>query len=367
MLHEFLLANHDELEQRCRAKSAARVQSAGSAESSYGIPFFITQLVEALRAEREPGSDFERWWADGGASSAARHGNELLDRGFTVGQVVHDYGNLCQALTELAGEKHQTITVDEFRTFNRCLDNATADAVAAFSRERDRRATELTRGVTNERLGSLAHELRNQLATACLAFTAIKEGSVAIGGATGRMLERSLVNLQDLIERSIADVRMTAGIELRREAIAIDVLVSELRVPVVAEAFNRELVFSSSVEKGLFVDADRHMLGSAISNLLQNALKFTRPHGQFSLAARASKDRVIIEVKDECGGLPAGKTEELFVAFGQYGSNRSGLGLGLAISRRNVEANGGTLLARDIPGTGCIFTIDLPKKAAVHS
>ena len=367
MLHDFLLAHHDELEQRCCAKSAARVPGGpSSAESAYGIRFFITQLVDALRQEQEPGSDFARWWADAGAASSARHGNELLDKGFTVDQVVHDYGDLCQALTELASEKDHPITVDEFHVFNRCLDNAMADAVAEFSRERDRRTTELTSGTLNERLGSLAHELRNQLGTAWLAYTAIKGGSVAIGGATGRMLERSLLNLQQLVDRSIADVRSTAHMELRRESIAIEGLVSELRVPVVVEAFTRELVFSSSVEKELFVDADRHMLASAIGNLLQNALKFTRPHGRFSLAARSTDDRVIIEVKDECGGLPEGKTEQLFEAFGQYSANRSGLGLGLSISRRNIEANGGTLWVRDIPSTGCIFTIDLPKKAAIH-
>jgi len=156
-------------------------------------------------------------------------------------------------------------------------------------------------------------------------------------------------------------VRLTAGLQLRREAIAIDELVSELRIPIVMDAFTKCLVFSSSVEKGLTVDADRQMLASAIANLLQNALKFTRPHGRLSLTARSMGNRAIIEIKDECGGLPDGKTEELFKPFEQQGPDRSGLGLGLSISRRSVEANGGTLRVRDVPGTGCIFAIDLPK------
>jgi hypothetical protein len=103
------------------------------------------------------------------------------------------------------------------------------------------------------------------------------------------------------------------------------------------------------------------MLSAAIANLLQNAFKFTRAAGHVSLAAHAESDRIFIDVQDECGGLPPGKTEELFLPFKQRSSDRSGVGLGLSISRRCVEANGGKLRARDLPGTGCIFTIDLPR------
>src|SRR5581483_6885833 len=65
-------------------------------------------------------------------TTAGRHGNELLLGGYTVDQVVHDYGDLCQAVTELALEENAAITTAEFRTLNRCLDNAIADAVTAF-------------------------------------------------------------------------------------------------------------------------------------------------------------------------------------------------------------------------------------------
>jgi signal transduction histidine kinase len=69
----------------------------------------------------------------------------------------------------------------------------------------------------------------------------------------------------------------------------------------------------------------------------------------------------MIEVKDECGGLPDGKAEELFRPFEQKSSDRTGLGLGLSISRRAVQANDGTLSVRNIAGVGCIFTIDFPR------
>jgi signal transduction histidine kinase len=106
------------------------------------------------------------------------------------------------------------------------------------------------------------------------------------------------------------------------------------------------------------------MLGSAVSNLLQNAFKFSRRNGTVSLTARAVGNRILIEVEDACGGLPDGKIEELFRPFKQRSSDRSGLGLGLSITRRAVEANDGTLKARSVAGKGCVFTIDLPRSAA---
>ena len=72
-------------------------------------------------------------------------------------------------------------------------------------------------------------------------------------------------------------------------------------------------------------------------------------------------DRILIEVEDECGGLPDRRAEELFRPFEQRSSDRTGLGLGLSISRRAVQANDGTLGARSLPGKGCVFTIDLPR------
>ena len=67
-------------------------------------------------------------------STATRHGRDLLALGFTVSQVVHDYGDICQAVTELAIEQNAPITTDEFKTLNRCLDTAIAEAVTEHAR-----------------------------------------------------------------------------------------------------------------------------------------------------------------------------------------------------------------------------------------
>jgi hypothetical protein len=375
MLHEFLAANRAALIDGCRARVASRrLPRPTDAELEHGIPQFVDQLVETLRLEQTPepmqsrevsgpaGGDLE----DGSeiAESAARHGFELLRHGVTVDQVVHDYGDLCQSITDLALERGTPIEVDEFRTLNRCLDNAIADAVTEFEYQRDLLIEDRGLQALNERLGFLAHELRNLIHSATLAVSAIKSGNVGLAGATGAVLDRSLIGLRNLIDRSLADVRVTAGMPARRALISVADFVAEVRVTAALEAQARGCTFTAgTVDVGLAVDVDRELLCSAVGNLLQNAFKFTERHTDVSLSACAAGDRILIEVEDHCGGLPPGEAEKMFQPFAQNGADRSGLGLGLSICRKSVEANHGVLGVRDLPGSGCVFTIDLPRHA----
>ena len=110
------------------------------------------------------------------------------------------------------------------------------------------------------------------------------------------------------------------------------------------------------------IEADQQSLAAVVGNLLQNAFKFTRAHSTVTLSVGASADRVLIEVQDECGGLPGAEDgKELFPSFEQRGADRTGLGIGLAFCRWGAEANGGRLYARNLPDQGCVFTVDLPR------
>jgi signal transduction histidine kinase len=296
--------------------------------------------------------------------SAARHGRTLLQHGFTVDQVVHNYGDLCQAVTDLAFERGAAVGTDEFRTLNRCLDNAIADAVTEFTYQRDLLIADKGTQALNERLGFLAHELRNLIQSATLALSAIKSGNVGLAGATGAILDRSLIGLRNLIDRSLADVRITAGMPPRSGRFSLAHFIAEVRASMSLEAQARGCRFTvSAVDPHLAVDGDRELLSSAVGNLLQNAFKFTEQNTEVTLNAYASADRILIDVEDNCGGLPPGDAHKMFLPFVQGGGNKSGLGLGLSISRRSVELNNGALSVRDLPGSGCIFTIDLPRYA----
>ncbi len=95
-------------------------------------------------------------------------------------------------------------------------------------------------------------------------------------------------------------------------------------------------------------------------NLLHNAFKNTPPGGRVVLRAHGQEGRLIVEVEDACGGIPESKGD-LFQPFGdQRGSDRSGLGLGLSIARKAIRAHGGDILIRNMPGRGCVFTIEIP-------
>lgn len=371
MLHEFLQTNRDALIERCRLQVAKRVApKVTDAELTHGIPAFLDQLIKTLLVEQtsDPLRSLKVSGPAGGGpamseigTTAALHGRELSLRGFTVEQVVHDYGDLCQAITDLAFEHHAPIEIDEFRTLNRCLDNGIADAVSEYAFQRNSVVENTGVKALNERLGFLAHELRNHLHVATLAVTAIKAGNVGMTGATGAVLDRSLIGMRSLIDRSLADVRVAAGMLPQRKLVSLAEFVSDAKISASLESHSRGCIFTvCEVDSGLALDVDREMLLSAVGNLLQNGFKFTRPNTEVLLRAYAVGDRILIEIEDHCGGLPLGP-ENLFMPFKQRGEDRSGLGLGLAICRRSVEANNGTLRVRDVPGVGCIFTIDLPR------
>jgi signal transduction histidine kinase len=372
MMHEFLAENRGELIERCRMKVAQRVApKATESELEHGITLFLDQIIRTLRAEElsQPIESHRMSGSSGGVEagssemgvSAKEHGRELLQHGFTIEQVVHDYGDLCQAITDLAVELSAPLSNDEFRTLNRCLDNAIAVAATEFNTQRDNVFADKD-ARANERLGFFAHELRNHLNSATLALTAIKAGSVGLTGATGAVLDRSLVGLRKLIDRSLSEARMNAGIPVQRRLFSLADFVAEVQLSASLEAqVNKCTLTVSSVDSKLAVDADRELLLSAVSNLLQNAFKFTHPQTDILLKIHAAGDRVLIEIEDRCGGLPTGDLERMFLPFTQNGANKSGLGLGLSISRRSIEANSGTLTVRDLPACGCVFTIDLPR------
>lgn len=356
MLHEFLTLHRDEIISRTRQKVGARIAPQPTeAVLDHGVPLFLEQLAATLRREQETAA---RPTSPEMARSAILHGAELRHAGFTVAQVVHGYGDVCQAVTELAIELGIPISADEFKTLNRCLDEAIAQAVTEYARQRD-----LSHPRGAARHGFFVHEQRNLVHNAILAFEVLKTGTVGIGGSTGKVLGRNLIALRDLIDRSVVEVRLEAGLH-HRQRVMLAQFVEEAGLAARIEAEARGLHLSvSPVEPGVAIDVDRQLIAAALANLLHNAFKFSRAHGHVMLRTDTTTlaGRVLIEVEDECGGLPPGRAEDLFRPFAQRSTDRSGLGLGLAIAREGVEVNGGTIRAGNLPGSGCVFTIDLPR------
>jgi len=357
MLYEFVDLNREAIIARTRDRVRSRPwPSIAPGEMEHGVPLFLTQLSETLRLEATPAP----FPADAIGAAAARHGGDLLRSGFTVSQVVHDYGDICQTITAIAVEQRAPISVEEFQTLNRCLDTAIAEAVT----EHARLTTETRSAEEVERLGQAAHELRDSLYTAILAFHTLKRGAVAVNGSTGAILGQSLMSLREVVDRTLTEVRLEAGTR-RRARVPVVTFIDEIAGSGMLHSEYRQIQFTvEPIDPALSIDADQQLLTSAVMNLLHNAFKNTPAGGRVVLRARAEHGRLLIETEDECGGIPPNKGD-LFQKFGdRRGSDRSGLGLGLSIARKAVRAHGGEISLRNMPGKGCVFVIDVPLAAA---
>jgi hypothetical protein len=181
-LDDFIGAHRDELLGRCRAKVALRLAPPPSdAEIDHGVPMFLDQLCEELR--HGPSKTHEI------SKSATQYGHDLLVREFTISQVVHGYGDVCQSVTDLAVELNAPISTDDFRTLNRCLDDAIAGAVTEYARAQD---------VTRD---GEADELTRLTTSAITAFEVLRTGNVGVGGSTGAVVLRSLWAISGLADR----------------------------------------------------------------------------------------------------------------------------------------------------------------------
>ncbi len=365
----FLANNRGDLIARCKAKAAQRpFRAATEDQLKNGIPLFLDQLGQTLEAD-ERGLPIDSLRISGATGveppggsemsiTAAGHGKQLLELGYTVDQVVHDYGDLCQAITDLAAERDAPFSIDEFRTLNRCLDNAIAAAVTEFSAQRDAALERVQSGLLNERLGVLAHELRNGLGTATLAVKALETGNLPMSGATGSILKRSLASLAALVGHALDEVRTKAEATAGAVPFPLDAFIAEAARAAVLDARARGCTLDVSfVDPELSLVGNRADLLAALANLLQNAFKFTLPGTEVRLTAEVSGAQVLVKVEDHCGGLAPGAAERMFAPFSKRSGDQTGLGLGLTIARSHVEADSGTLNVENRPGSGCVFTM----------
>jgi signal transduction histidine kinase len=356
MLYEFLIENREKILAMAGSKTSDISDGRRTtAESERGLPQFYDILIDRLEKESKgmpKGSEEEE-----GPDTTVRHGKELSRLGYTVSQVVKGYGTLCQAITELAQQMHAPITPGEFSTLNLSLDLAISGAVTGFAERVERVGT----NESAKRIGGLVHELRNCLAAVTVAHTMVKQGIVGSGGTTNALMERNLARMRDILDMSFSQVRMQQEKAASLQPVLLLSIAEEVEATAGEDARLKGVTLKVMVDPDLEVDADDHYLISALGNLVHNAIKYSKKGGTVWVRGKGLDENVVLEVEDQCGGLPEGKTDDLFRGVAAKGSDwtRSGL----TISRQAITLNKGTLTARDLPGQGCIFTISLPKRA----
>jgi signal transduction histidine kinase len=355
-LHAVLVAERDHLVEAWGAETRRMIASASLARAELldRMPDFVDQLIAALHPEAIPLPPV--------GQVAEEHGAQRLGIGFDVGEVIREYGLLHQCILRIAEQAAVTPSLREQGIIARWLSTGVADAIAQYTKQRDIE----TQRQTSEHLGFIAHELRNPLSAARLAFTHMQRAATdgrAAGERWADVLDRNLRRTVDLIDGVLGQASLQLGVEPAIKRLDLKTFLQELVADAEAESQSRAIVVTLVAPEGVVLDVDPRLMRSAVSNLLNNALKFSRPQSRVDLCASQSEGRIAIEVLDACGGLPPGKAEELFKPLVQRSENRSGFGLGLAIALQAVEAHHGTIRVRDRPGEGCAFTIDLPATA----
>jgi signal transduction histidine kinase len=315
------------------------------------LPVYLDELAGSLEAmasgEPEPAT----------GQVAAKHGITRLQIGFAPHELVREYGLLRDAILAAAQEDEYELSRDEVLALSRCLFTSIAASVAAYVREHDL----VLQRQGSEHLAFLAHELRTPLTAARTATEVLRRerSDDARLLHLANVVSRNLARVSQLLDNALTELRLRVPRSAHLEKIQGDQFVRD----VVEEA--RPLADASGIRfvaelEAIELEADVRLLRSALSNLIVNAVKFSRRGGTVVVRLRSIEARARFEVEDECGGLSPGTAERLFDPFVQFGSDRSGFGLGLAIARQAVQAHGGNLAVHNLEGKGCVFLLEIP-------
>ncbi len=330
-----------------RIKSLVASASLPRAELLDHIPAFVDEIIRALYPSAIPLPPM--------SARAEQHGEQRLGLGFDVAEVVREYGMLHECILEVAAEAGLEVGRRDQAVVVKWLNAGIADAVSQYVKQRD---LELQRQ-SSEHLGFIAHELRNPLGSARMAFERLRRKELE-GSRTVEMLDRGLRRTAEMIDSVLSQASLKMGVVPRLAPLAVRPFLQEIEADTAVEALAKEIKTVVMAPEDLVVEADARLLRSAVYNLLHNALKFSHEQSTVVVSAGYADGRVSIEVMDACGGLPPGKAEELFAPLVQRGENRSGYGLGLGIALQAAEAHNGTIKVRDVPGKGCAFILDVP-------
>jgi hypothetical protein len=287
---------------------------------------------------------------------AKGHGKQRFAMGYDIAAMVREYGTLRDVLFQVMDERGLTPTVRELRVLSKYLHSAIADATSQHALERE---AELQRQAA-QHMSFLAHELRNPLASARLALSALERKGLLPKERPVAVLTRSLERVDTLISNALTELRLRALPTPQREPVDFEELLRDLEAEIAIDLETKGMRLDIEVPAGLSLMADRKLLHSALSNLVRNAVKFSREGATIHLRAQEAGKRMRLDVEDECGGLPEGRMQSLFNPFMQLGKDRSGFGLGLAITKQAIEAHGGELRVHNLPGKGCVFVLDIP-------
>ncbi len=350
-LADLVAEDHDLLVERFVAE--ARRHAGGGldrVELLDSMAFFLDDLVSALASGERLAPE---------KSAAASHGVERLAIGFRVDRVVREYILIARMVLDLADERGVRPTPPELATLLSAIGDGAAIAAAEHMRRRELDVLQRE----SEHAGFLAHEVRNSLASARFAFELLRRRSfTAEDTPLVQIVDGGLRQAGRRIDDALTGARVRGGAVTAVRLFPV-LMLEEITAELRPQAEARHIALTVEGPRDLEAQADVRLMRSALENLASNAVKFSCDGGAVILRAASHGEKLLIEIIDTCGGLDEERLDQLFRPFMQGAEERSGFGLGLAIARECIEAQGGSLRVTNLPGKGCIFTVSIPRHA----
>jgi signal transduction histidine kinase len=270
----------------------------------------------------------------------------------TVWIVAHDFAH------KFDGEDERIVrTLAEFASAGWQLWKASEEAVQSNQNK-------------DEFLAQLGHELRNPLSAILYAADSLRilETTNPFAVQSLDLIERQGRHLRAMVDDLIDLSRINRGkLELRKKAVELKTIVDHAIETTRSQIEHRQHRLTVSLpDDAVWIDGDPVRLVQLLSNLLDNAAKYTPEGGDVSVAAELAGDKVCIRISDTGIGIPANRLQSIFERFTQLseegsGASSSGIGLGLALVRTLAELHGGSVtVKRREEGKGTEFTVKLP-------
>ena len=345
---DLVAEQHDALVERFieRARAAPEADGLDRVELIDSMSFFLDDLVAALAADVP---------INARDSAASSHGVERLALGFRIDRVVREYALVARVILDSAAEHGVAPTPGELDL----LFSSIGDGAAIAAREYVRRRDEDVSAREAAQAGFLAHEVRNSLASARFAFDLLRRRVPDDAAPLAQLVDGSLRQAMQRIDDALVGARLRGGV-VSRVPVQVGLLLEEIERELRLQAREKQLTVETDTDRDIVMRGDPRLIRSALTNLLQNAVKFSRPGGTVTARVRHEAGLVTITVDDACGGIAADKLDRIFAPFVQGGGDGSGFGLGLAIAREAAQAHGGSLVVENVAERGCRFTLTLP-------
>lgn len=333
-----------------RARNYGAAQSLPDEDVLDNLEGFLDELATAVAAGEPP---------SGTSAAAAAHGEQRFRLGYDLASVMREYSAVREALARVIAANEDRVSIQGTLTLFASVVLGMADSASRYTALHEMRME----AQTSEHIAFLAHELRNPLSSAAMALALMRDKGELLASRTAAALERGILRTLRLVDDSLVTVKLRALGRLDRRPIDVSAFLEDIVADSMFDADAKGIVFTASGEGRAVVDVKA--LRSAVSNLVRNAVKFTKPGGAVTVRGRCVDSRFVVEVEDECGGIGEAQIDKLFDPFVQVGQDRSGFGLGLAIARQVASAHDGQVRVHDLPHRGCVFMLDLPQEPAL--